>query len=63
MVLQMTVKTVSNTAGPNSLVPTFLVFGAYLCMTEFDAPTPTITQCIKAIKNVMKKVQKIRVER
>ena len=39
----MAVKAVNDTAGPNSLVPTFLVFGAYLYMTEFDAPTPIIT--------------------
>ena len=43
MVLQMAVKKVNDTAGPNGLVPTLLIFGAYAHMTEFDTPTLTIT--------------------
>ena len=36
--LQMTVKAVNDTAGPNGLVLTLLVFGAFLRMTELNAP-------------------------
>jgi hypothetical protein len=40
--LQMAVKAVNNTAGPNGLVPTLFVFGAFSRMTELDAPTLSI---------------------
>lgn len=63
IILQMAVKAVNDTAGPNGLVPTLLVFGAYPRISEFDAPTPTITQRAAAIKNAMKEVQKVRAER
>ena len=43
-ILQMAVKAINDTAGPNGLVATLLVFGAYPRMTEYDAPTPTMTQ-------------------
>ena len=37
--LQMAVKAVNDTSGPDGLVPTLLVFGAYPRITEFDPPT------------------------
>lgn len=42
MVLQIAIKAINNTAGPNVLVPTLLIFGAYLYISKFDAPTPII---------------------
>ena len=63
IILQMAVKAINDTAGPNGLVPTLLVFGAYPRMSEFDAPAPTITQRATAIKNAMKEVQKVRAEK
>jgi hypothetical protein len=42
--LQMVFKAVNNSAGPNSLIPTLLVYGVYPQMTEYDALSPTITQ-------------------
>uniref|UniRef100_A0A093V6J0 Transposon Ty1-NL2 Gag-Pol polyprotein n=1 Tax=Talaromyces marneffei PM1 TaxID=1077442 RepID=A0A093V6J0_TALMA len=48
--LQMAVKAVNDTAGPDGLVPTLLVFGAYPRMTEYDPPAPTITQRAAAIR-------------
>lgn len=59
----MAVKAINDTIGFNGLVSTFLVFGAYLCILEFDFPIPTITQRATAIKNAIKEVQKVRVER
>ncbi len=59
----MAVKVINDTTGPNGLVPTLLVFGAYLRISEFDSPTPTITQRAIAIKNAMKEVQRVRAER
>jgi hypothetical protein len=38
----MAVKAVNDTAGPDGLVPTLLVFGAFLRMTELDAPALSI---------------------
>ena len=61
--MQITIKTINNIIGPNGLVSTLLVFEAYPRISKFDSPTPTITQCITAIKNTMKKVQKVRAER
>ncbi len=59
----MAFKVINDTASPNGLVTTFLVFGAYLYMSEFDSPTPIIIQYVTAIKNAIKEVQKVRVER
>jgi len=42
--LQMAFKVINNSTGPNSLIPTLLVFGAYLYIVEFDTPNPTIVQ-------------------
>ena len=44
LALQMAFKALNDSVGPNGLVPTLLVFGAYPRMTEMDAPSPTITQ-------------------
>ncbi|EED11916.1 conserved hypothetical protein [Talaromyces stipitatus ATCC 10500] len=41
--LQMAVKTVNDTASPDGLVPTLLVFGAYPRIVEYNPPAPTIT--------------------
>ena len=42
--LQMFFKALKDSAGPNGLVSTLLVFGAYPCMTDMDALSPTINQ-------------------
>ena len=42
--LQMAIKAVNNTAGPDGLVPMLLIFGAYPQMSELDPPAPSITQ-------------------
>jgi hypothetical protein len=38
----MAVKAVNNTAGPNGLVPTLLVYKAYLRISKLDPPAPSI---------------------
>ena len=45
----MAVKAVNNTAGPNKLVPTLLVYGAYLRISKLDPPAPSITEQAAAI--------------
>ena len=62
-ILQMAVKTVNDTAGPEGLVPTLLVFGAYPRMTDDSPPSPTISQRAEAIRKASKEVQRIHAER
>ena len=61
--LQAAVKAVNDTAGPNGLVPTLLVFGAYPRMTESSPPTPTQRQRAIAIKKAMEAVRAAHAER
>ena len=62
-ILQMAVKAVNDTAGPDGLVPTLPVFGAYPRMTESDPPTPSIIQRATAIRRAMDEIAKIRAKR
>jgi len=39
----MAVKAVNDTAGPNGLVPTLLVYGAYLRISNLGPPAPSVT--------------------
>jgi hypothetical protein len=59
----MAFKALNDTAGPDGLVPTLLVFSAYLRMTELDAPSPTVTQRANAVKKAMAEIRKLRAER
>ena len=45
----MAVKAVNNTAGPDRLVPTLLVYGAYLRISNLDSPTLSITERVAVI--------------
>ena len=38
----MAFKVINNSIGPNGLIPTLLVFGAYLYIVEFNTPNPTV---------------------
>jgi hypothetical protein len=59
--LQIVVKAINDTASLNRLVPTLLVFRAYLRMTDTDS-TLTITERVLAIHKVMDEITKIRAE-
>ena len=59
MALQMAVKAVNDTAGPDGLVPTLLVFGAYPRLTNYDPPAPSIQQWAATLKKATDEVQKI----
>jgi len=63
MALQMAFKAINDSAGPDGLIPTLLVFGAYLCMVESDAPNPIVIQRAAALKKAMEEVKKLRAER
>jgi hypothetical protein len=59
MILQMVVKAVNDSAGPDEIVPILLVFGLYPRMTEMDPPSPTIAKRAKAICAATKEVRRL----
>jgi hypothetical protein len=63
MILQMAVKAVNDSAGPNGLVPTLLVFGAYPRLTEMDPPSPSVTKRAEAICAATREVRRLHAER
>jgi hypothetical protein len=54
----MAVKAVNDTAGFNSLIPTLLVFGAFLRIFYNSFFSPLITKRAKAVNQAMKKLRK-----
>ena len=40
----MAIKAINDTAGPDGLVPTLLVYGAYPRISNLDPPTLSITE-------------------
>jgi hypothetical protein len=62
-ILQMAVKAVNDSAGPDGIVPTLLVFGAYPRMTRDSPPSPSITERAEAIHKAIKEVRRLYAER
>ena len=60
LTLQMAVKAVNDTAGPDGLVLTLLVFGAYPRIAKLDPPAPSITERAMAIRKAMAEITKLR---
>ena len=58
--LQMALKAVNDSTGPEGLVPTLLVFGAFPRMVQEDPPAPSIQKRAAAIKKVMDEITKVR---
>ena len=56
----MAVKAVNDTAGPDGLVPTLLVYGAYPRISKLDPLAPTIMEQVTAIWKAMAKIVKLR---
>ncbi len=63
MILQIAVKAVNDLVGPNSIVPTLLVFGVYLRLTKIDPLSLSVTKRVEAIRTVTKEVRRLYVER
>lgn len=59
----MVFKAINDSVGPDGLVPTLLVFGAYPRIAELDVPLPSIAQRANVIKKAMAEIQKLRAER
>ena len=56
----MAVKAINDTASPDRLVPTLLVYGAYPRMSKLDSPAPSIIERAAAIRKAMAKIIKLR---
>ncbi|MDB5910367.1 MAG: polyprotein [Massilia sp.] len=61
--LQMAVKATNDTAGPDGIVPTLLVFGAYPRMTEDSAPSPDIRQRAHAVHKATQELRRLHARR
>ena len=59
LALQMAIKAINDTAGPNKLVPTLLVYGAYPKINKLDPPAPSITDQAATIRKAMAKIVKL----
>ena len=58
-ILQMAVKAVNDTMGPDGLVPTLLVFGAYPRVTIDSPPSPTTLKRGEAVHKAMTALRKL----
>jgi len=56
----MAVKAINNTTGPNRLVPTLLVYRAYLRISKLDPPTPFVTDWAAIIQKAIAEIVKLR---
>ena len=56
----MAVKAVNNTTSPNRLVPTLLVYRAYLRISKLDPPAPSVIERAAVIRKAMAEIVKLR---
>ena len=59
----MAVKAVNNSAGPDGIMPTLLIFGVYPKMIKDSGPSPSITQRAEAIRKATKEIRRLHAER
>jgi hypothetical protein len=57
MSLQMAMKTINDLVGPDGIIPTLLVFGAYPRITNNSVLSPIITKRAKAIRKASNEVR------
>ena len=55
----MAIKAVNDTTGPNRLVPTLLVYGVYLRISNLDPPTLFITEQAAVIRKAIAEIVKL----
>jgi hypothetical protein len=58
----MTFKAINNSISLNSLIPTLLVFRAYLYIIKSNIPNLIVIKQAAALKKAIKKVKKLRAE-
>ena len=56
----MAFEVINNYIGPNGLIPTLLVFKAYLYIVKSNIPNPTVIKQAAALKKAIEKVKKLR---
>ncbi len=59
----MAFKAINDFIGPNSLIPTLLVFRAYLYIVESNVPNPIVIKQAAAFKKAIEEVKKLRAKR
>ena len=59
----MAFKAVNDTIGPDSLVPTLLVYSALSRIVEYNTPSLSIIQRSAALKKTISEIQKLRAKR
>ena len=55
----MAVKAINNTASPNRLVLTLLVYGAYLRISKLNPPTLSVTERAAVIRKAIAEIVKL----
>ena len=55
----MAVKAINNTASPNRLVPTLLVYRAYLRISKLDPPAPSVIERAAVKRKAIAKIVKL----
>jgi hypothetical protein len=55
----MAVKAINDSAGPDGIVPTLLVFGVYSRLTEIDPLSSSVTKRAEAIYITIKEVRRL----
>ena len=55
----MAVKAINDTASPDGLVPTLLIYRAYLKISKLDPLTPSVTDRAAAIRKAMAEIVKL----
>jgi hypothetical protein len=58
----MAFKAINDSAGPNSLIPTLLVFRAYPYIVKSDAPNPIVVKRAAALKKAIEEIKKLKAE-
>ena len=56
----MAVKAINNTTSPDRLVPTLLVYRAYLRISKLDPPAPSIIDQAAIIRKAIAEIVKLR---
>ncbi|KAK6211233.1 hypothetical protein QIS74_10497 [Colletotrichum tabaci] len=63
LALQMAVKAINDTAGPNGIIPTLLVFGSYPRITDESPPSPEITRRAEAVRKATNEIRRLHAAR
>jgi hypothetical protein len=56
----MAFKVINDSIGPNSLIPTLLVFRAYLYIIKSNVPNFTVIKQAAALKKAIKEIKKLK---